>query len=128
MAWKLAELLHEYRYIGESWTETRYQKPKRAEMLYSLAQAMLMTERCGYAIAEPEGGWRNRDQISSEERRKLRPIAETLAMLDGNAFFGDTPPHDTWYEGYLPAASALYEANGGDDGWAGEASFIKRLK
>lgn len=74
-----------------------------------------------YKIPQPEGGWRDVASFSPEEKAKLRPIAETLAMLDGNAFFTE----EEWYESYLPEADALYQANGGDDGWAGEASFAK---
>lgn len=45
-----------------------------------------------------------------------------------NAFLGDTFTDRTgkersWFEMYLPQAFALYEANGGDAGWAGEACF-----
>lgn len=76
-----------------------------------------------YIIWEPAEGWRSRDSFTAEESAKLRPIAETLAMLDGNAFFGMGP--DDWSDQYLPEAHALYEANGGDKGWAGAASFIQ---
>jgi hypothetical protein len=67
-------------------------------------------------------------KFTSEEKKKLRPIAETLAMLDGNAFFGvsiDDEGDDIWYEGYLPDAWTIWKANGGDDGWASEVSWIK---
>ncbi|KRB22659.1 hypothetical protein [Mesorhizobium sp. Root172] len=74
-----------------------------------------------YEIAEPAGGWRTKESFSAEERAKLLPIAETLAMLDGNAFF----TFDGWADMYLPEADALYKSNGGDGGWAGEASFAK---
>lgn len=76
-----------------------------------------------YGLNKPEGGWREISSFTDVEKRKLRPIAETLAMLDGNAFF-------TWathYEQYLPEADALYQSNGGDNGWAGEASFVKGM-
>lgn len=66
---------------------------------------------------KPDNGWKK--VFNKQEKLKLRPMAETLAMLDGNAFF-DMPEH---YEGYLPEAAMLYAANGGDDGWAGLASF-----
>lgn len=84
-----------------------------------------------YDIPEPDGGWREVESFTDAESAKLRPIAETLAMLSGNAFFGNTfedrlGREREWYEMYLPEASALYEANGGDGGWAGEASFAKR--
>lgn len=79
-----------------------------------------------YHLAIPDGGFRLKDTFTAREKAKLRPIAETLAMLDGNAFFGmtkDEAGDDEWFVSYLPEAFALYEANGGDRGWAGEASF-----
>lgn len=81
-----------------------------------------------YSIAKPENGYRKAASFSDSEKRKLRPIAETLAMLDGNAFFGNEGRDgQAWYEMYLAEADALYQANGGDQGWAGEASFAKRI-
>lgn len=77
-----------------------------------------------YDVKMPDGGWRKK--FSDQEKVKLRPIAETLAMLDGNAFFTvEGLGGRDWYETYLPEAHALYESNGGDNGWAGEASFAK---
>lgn len=81
-----------------------------------------------YVIHEPKKGWKELSSFTDEEKQKLRPIAETLAMLDGNAFFGNTFPDKDqtlreWYEMYLVEAHALYEGHGGDTGWAGEASF-----
>lgn len=78
-----------------------------------------------YTIPQPEGGWRKVESFSTTERQKLRPIAETLAMLDGNAFFtmGDSQHH--WADQYLGEAHALYELNDGDNGWAGKASFAR---
>jgi hypothetical protein len=77
-----------------------------------------------YSISAPEGGFKN--TFTDAEKAKLRPIAETLAMLDGNAFFTvNAGESREWFEQYLPEASALYEGNGGDDGWAGEASFAR---
>jgi hypothetical protein len=73
-----------------------------------------------YEIEEPDGGWRR--VFTDQDRRKLRPIAETLAMLDGNAFFGIDSTH---YEAYLTEADAVYRSNGGDDGWASTASWIQ---
>jgi hypothetical protein len=83
-----------------------------------------------YDIGEPEGGWRDLSTFTDDEIKKLRPIAETLAMLSGNAFFGNTFTDSTgrereWFEMYVPEADALYQANGGDTGWAGESSFLK---
>lgn len=81
-------------------------------------------------ITEPKEGWRKVASFTEAERNKLRQVAETLAMLDSNAFFGmtknETTGDDTWYENYLPEAHALYEANGGDNGWAGESSINKK--
>jgi len=75
-----------------------------------------------YHVDEPEGGWKL--EFTEAEKAKLRPVAETLAMLDGNAFFGtDLGNGRDWYESYLPVAHAVYESNGGDGGWAGAASF-----
>lgn len=76
-----------------------------------------------YEISEPDGGWRR--VFSDEDKQKLRPIAETLAMLDGNAFFGISPDH---YEGYLTEADAVYRSNGGDDGWARGASWLQDIR
>lgn len=73
-----------------------------------------------YEIEEPDGGWRR--IFDDEHKRQLRPIAETLAMLDGNAFFGIDPDH---YESYLTEADAVYRSNGGNDGWASTASWIQ---
>jgi len=77
-----------------------------------------------YSILEPKSGWRSKEHFSEVERRKLLPIAETLALLDGNAFF-TLGAEDEWASYYLPEADAIYQANGGDNGWAGEASFAK---
>lgn len=77
-----------------------------------------------YSILEPKGGWRSKEQFSEIERRKLLPIAETIALLDGNAFF-TLGAENEWAFSYLPEADAIYQANGGDNGWAGEASFAK---
>lgn len=67
-------------------------------------------------------------KFTAKEKKLLRPIAETLAMLDGNAFFGmsiDDEGEDIWYEGYLPEAYRIFKANGGDKGWASELSWVK---
>jgi hypothetical protein len=81
----------------------------------------------GYYIPEPRGGFRDKGSFTDAEKSKLRPIAEVLAMLDGNAFFG-IAGEDDWYVQYLPEAFATYEANGGDNGWAGRASFISQVR
>lgn len=85
-----------------------------------------MTHVRTYRVSEPGTGWRRQGSFDEAERKKLRPIAEVLAMLDGNAFFGIAGFEGRyWADQYLPEAHALYEANGGDNGWAGRASFIK---
>lgn len=82
-----------------------------------------------YRIAEPESGFRSHGSFTPGEKAKLRPIAETLAMLDGNAFFGMSAGDlEDWSDQYLPEAAALYDANGGDGGWAGKASFAAAIR
>ena len=68
--------------------------------------------------------------FSDEEKRWLRPICETLAMLQGNAFFGIDPldEKNDWYEQWLPEAAAIFYGNGGPTGWAGETSWMKDTK
>ena len=68
-----------------------------------------------------------RTEFTNKEKEILRPIAETLALLDGNAFFTMDNNGKEWYEMYLPEANMIYQSNGGDYGWAGEASFAKRI-
>lgn len=74
-----------------------------------------------FGIPVPAGGVRDLASFTEEERARLRPIAETLAMLDGNAFFTAIFEHDDrdypWCDQYLPEAHALYVANGG---WSSE--------
>jgi hypothetical protein len=72
-----------------------------------------------YRLTVPKGGWRRSFDI--EYANKIQPIAETLAMLDGNAF------PDSW-QNYLPEADAVYRNNGGDDGWASICSWIEKDK
>lgn len=88
-----------------------------------------MSEQKAYDITEPPDGWRPVDSFSPDEKAKLRPIAETLAMLEEKAFFALRLHNgQEWYELYLAEADALYQANGGDDGHAGQASFAKQKK
>ncbi len=69
-----------------------------------------------------------RTAFTDEEKRYLRPIAETLAMLDGNAFFGMVTINRTeWYEQYLPEAWALWSNNGGATGWSGATGWATEL-
>lgn len=70
-------------------------------------------------------------KFTTKEKAMLRPIAETLCLLDGNAFFGiscDDNGEDTWYEQYLPEAYVIWKANGGKTGWASELSWCKDTK
>lgn len=65
-------------------------------------------------------------RFTDAEKLILRPIAETLALLDGNAFFGSTTSDGgCWYEQYLPEAHALFESNGGISGAAGGCGWIR---
>lgn len=64
-------------------------------------------------------------KFTDDEKEILRPIAETIAMLDGNAFFDLV---SDIYLSYLPEARALFRNNGGLTGWAGGASWIKDLQ
>lgn len=77
------------------------------------------TREVTYRVTVPKGGWRR--SFDPEYAEKIRPIAETLAMLDGNAF------HHAW-QNYLPEADAVYRGNGGDGGWAGICSWIEKEK
>jgi hypothetical protein len=66
---------------------------------------------------------------SDEEKTLLRPIAETLAMLDGNAFFLHILPDGReWYEQYLAEAATVFYENGGQTGCAGAASWVLEQK
>jgi hypothetical protein len=76
-----------------------------------------------YEIRRPDGGWIR--IIDREYARRLRPIAEVIALLDGNGFFDMLDNH---YENYLQEADALYRANGGDDGWAQGLCWIQQEK
>ena len=62
---------------------------------------------------------------SPEEHTILRPIAETLAMLDGKSLSsqGQCPSYHLCE--YLPIAYFLFEWNGGTNGWAGQASWVR---
>ena len=63
-----------------------------------------------YVVHRLDGGWRR--VFPPEYVAVLRPIAETLALLDGNAFFG--PAWESWIN-YLPEADAVYRTNGEPD-------------
>lgn len=87
------------------------------------APAMHTSRR--FVVDMPEDGWRQPGSFTPEEKARLRPVAETLAMLDGNAFFGmdvDEKGDDIHYERYLPEAAAVAEAN---NGWFLLASFVR---
>jgi len=77
-----------------------------------------------YEIKEPAGGWRiGTAEYSDEYKQKLRPIAETLALLDGNNISGPV----LHYTGYLIEADAVYRNNGGENGWASKTGWIQDL-
>lgn len=86
-----------------------------------------MTKAITYElVVEPEDSAR---AFTAREKHALRPIAETLAMLDGNAFFGlsqDENGDDNHYEQYLPEAWALVRSNGGLDGWPNLSTLGRR--
>lgn len=66
--------------------------------------------------------------FTDDEKQLLRPVAEVLAMLDGNAFFGaDLGDGREWYEQYLPEAWSLFEANGGITGWPSGMSWVRDM-
>jgi len=53
-------------------------------------------------------------KFTAKEKAMLRPIAETVAIIDGNAFWGlsqDQAGEDNWYEQYLPEAWMIYKNN-----------------
>lgn len=59
---------------------------------------------------------RRKKRFTEKEKIMLRPIAEVIAVLDGNGFFGmirDAAGRDTWYEQYLPEAWLIYKSNPG---------------
>lgn len=67
--------------------------------------------------------------FSDQEKAMLQPIAETLAMFDGNASFAwriGASDKEIW-EMYLPHAYSLFVSNGGLEGWAGQASWISGI-
>lgn len=57
---------------------------------------------------------RRKKKFTDKEKRLLRPIAEVIAILDGNAFWGLTinqNGQDNWYEQYLLEAWMIYMSN-----------------
>ena len=75
-------------------------------------------------------GHTRKQKFSAKQKAQLRPIAEVLALLDGNAFFNmtvDDNGQDTWYEQYLPEAWAVFTATGGERGWISQASWMRDL-
>lgn len=70
-------------------------------------------------------------KFTHEQKTMLRPLAETIAILDGNAFFGldtDEDGEDRWYEQYLPEAWLVYKANGATNGWITQTSWMRNLE
>lgn len=84
-----------------------------SEAAYDVWEAQ--EEAVTYILAPTKDGWRDISSFDEEEKDLLRPIAETIAMLSGNAFFGmntDSDGNDLLYEEYLPHAAALYASAG----------------
>jgi hypothetical protein len=70
-------------------------------------------------------------KFTDKQKKQLRPIAEVLAIIDGNAFFGmsvDESGEDNWYEQYLPEAWQIFKTLGQDKGWISQASWMKDLE
>lgn len=102
---------------------------EQAEKAIEAVGQSVSTWGVGWLVAGPGHEWVRFQDIPVEEKKMLRPVAETLAMLEGNAFFGmDAESGVEHYEYYLPEAKALFDSNGGLSGWAGEASFAKPFK
>ena len=86
---------------------------KAAEAAYDAWSAR--KDSRSYILCPPDGGWRPASSFDAEEKELLRPVAETIAMLSGDAFFGvrtDSDGNDLTYEEYLPQAAALYQSAG----------------
>jgi hypothetical protein len=67
-------------------------------------------------------------QFTAEEKAILRPIAEIIAILDGNAFFGmDLLDGKEWYEQYLPEAKSIFDATGGYNGAIMNTSWVLEM-
>ena len=84
----------------------------------------------GQYIRSQFGKTPKKRKFTDLEKRQLRPIAEVLAVLDGNAFFGistNDRGEDDWYEQYLPEAWLIFKSNGKDGGWIQETSWMKQL-
>ena len=76
-------------------------------------------------------GQPRKKKFTAEQKTMLRPLAETIAILDGNAFFGldvDDNGEDRWYEQYLSEAWLVYKANAGDKGWITQTSWMRNLE
>lgn len=67
-------------------------------------------------------------KFTQDEKDILRPIAEILAVMDGNAFFGmELPDGGEWYEQYLPEAWSVFQNSGGYNGSFMGASWVKDM-
>jgi hypothetical protein len=83
------------------------------------------------AWVQNQFGKSRKKNFTAEQKEMLRPLAETIAILDGNAFFGldvDDNGEDRWYEQYLPEAWLIYKANAGDRGWITQTSWMRNLE
>ena len=84
----------------------------------------------GQYIRSQYGNITKKQKFTDLQKKQLRPIAEVLAVLDGNAFFGLSTTangEDDWYEQYLPEAWTIFKANGKDGGWLQETSWMRQL-
>ena len=63
--------------------------------------------------------------FTDEEKEILRPICETLALIDGNPFFTGTYEGRKIWELYLSYAYSVVSSNGGFCGWASQFSWIQ---
>ena len=69
-------------------------------------------------------------KFTAHEKRILRPIAETIAIMDGNAFFGiqkDDNGKDTLYEQFLVEAWMVASYQNKINGWVNETSWVKDM-
>jgi hypothetical protein len=73
-----------------------------------------MAYKSKFTIPGPENGVPSIDDMTSDERCRLRPIAEFLAVLDDNA------AHPEAFEQYLEEAAVLLRVQGGMAEWLEE--------
>lgn len=64
-------------------------------------------------------------EFSKEELQYLRPIAETLCLIFREPYFEPDPDLPPYWMNYLDEAYAVFNMNGGIDGPAGQAHFVR---